>query len=186
MAELATFARPYAKAAFEYADQAALVGATGSLKAIESWATALETISQIVQQDKIQSFLKSPILLSQQKADKLVELAEIKDDKLVNFIMNLAGNNRLLLLPQISLLFNQFKLRREQQVDVHIQSAFDLKSDDQSKLSTALSRHFSSDVTIQSETDADLIGGVIIHANGSMIDASIKGRLVKFAESTNS
>ncbi len=186
MAELATFARPYAKAAFEYADQMGSLGATGNLEAIESWATALETISQVVQQDKIQSFLKSSILLSEQKADKLVELAEVNDEKIVNFLKNLAGNNRLLLLPQISLLFNQIKRRREQQIDVQIQSAFELTSDDQSKLNTALSRHFSSDVTIQSETDADLIGGVIIHANGSLIDASIKGRLVKFAESTNS
>ena len=131
------------------------------------------------------SVLKSPALTSAQKAAQLIELAAVDDDNVKNFIKTLADNNRLLLLPEVSQLFNQLKLRREQQVDVHIQSAYELTNQDQEKLGATLKRHFSSEVSIQTETDSDLIGGVVIHANGSVIDASIKGRLNRFAESSN-
>ena len=41
MAELATFARPYAKAAFEYAD------AHGNFESIAKWSEALEQLGAI-------------------------------------------------------------------------------------------------------------------------------------------
>lgn len=180
MAELVTFARPYAKAAFEYAD------AVGQFPAIKQWGSALDVMAQIASQESVQALLKSPTLTAIEKSAKLIELADISDEKLCNFVRALGSNQRLLLLTEICQIFNQLKLKREQQVDVYVQSAFDVTDNDKSKLNDALGRHFGSDIQIQSEIDANLIGGVIIHANGSMIDASIKGRLVKFAESTSS
>ncbi len=175
MAELATFARPYAKAAFEHAD------AQNGFECIAKWSQTLEELSVIINTDKVRDMLKSPAATSSQKATRLIELLASQDSHINNFINTLASNNRLLLLPEISTLFNQFKLRREQQIDVLIQSAYELTDACQRKLGALIKRHFNSEGTIQSEIDSSLIGGFIIHANGSIFDASIKGKLNRLA-----
>ena len=55
MAELRTLARPYAKAAFAVADEA------GEL---QQWATQLNLLSSLAQQNKIAAMIGSPAIAS--------------------------------------------------------------------------------------------------------------------------
>ena len=174
MAELTTLARPYAKAAFEYADAS---------NTLDAWSSALQQLSAVVADEKVSTSLSNPLATTEQHAQTLIGLmGEDLDAKVQNFVRNIADNKRLSLLDEISQLFDLMKANREQVLDVKIQSAFDMSDDQQASLSDALSKNLNRKVSLEVETDSSLIGGALINAGDTLIDGSVKGRLTKLTE----
>lgn len=174
MAELTTLARPYAKAAFEYADSA---------NTLDGWSKALQQLAAVCADEKVAAALSSPLATTEQRAQILVDLiGEDLDEKVKNFLGNIAYNKRLGLLSEISSLFDLMKANREQVLDVNIQSAFDMSDAQQSKLADALSNNLKRNVSLEVTTDESLIGGALIHAGDVLIDGTVKGRLAKLSE----
>ncbi|GAB2189907.1 F0F1 ATP synthase subunit delta [Sessilibacter sp. MAH2] len=177
MAELTTLARPYAKAAFEFAKEA---------KALDKWAEMLSVAAAVSQSDTVAKLLASPTQTAAQKGEAFVGVCgDAIDDKGQNFIRNLAANKRLGLLPFISELFEAFKAQLEKSVDVDVSSAFELPQATLDKLAQALKTNLGREVKVQGMVDPSLIGGVLIRAGDTVIDQSIKGRLAKLAEAMN-
>src|SRR5450755_4991652 len=69
VAERATIARPYAKAAFEYARDA---------NAFAAWSQALKTAGEIVADPRVAPLTKSPSLTSADLADLVIDVAGAK------------------------------------------------------------------------------------------------------------
>lgn len=178
MAELSTLARPYAKAAFEYAlAQQDLAG----------WSKQLATAAAVAQAPAVEKLLGSPSLTAEQRAKALLEVCgDALNDKGRNFLRVLAENKRLELLPQIQALFEQLKAQQEKSVDVDVVSAFELDGDTTARLATALRGKLQRDVTINSSVDASLLGGILVRAGDVVIDGSVRGRLAKLAQAMNS
>jgi F-type H+-transporting ATPase subunit delta len=178
MAELSTLARPYAKAAFEYAN------AQGALA---NWSAMFATLAGVVAQETVSQQLSSPALTAEQQSQFLLNLCgDVLDTGASNFVKILAANKRLMLLPAIRDQFEQLKAQQERTVDVDITSAFELDAAMQEKLATALKSKLSRDVKVHASVDASLIGGVLIRAGDTVIDSSVRGRLAKLAEAMNS
>ena len=178
MAELSTLARPYAKAAFEYAAQA------GEL---QSWSDSLSTAGSVAQQPNVVKLLSSPSVTAQQQATALIEICgDALDERGQNFLTVLSENHRLQLLPEISLQFDVLKANREKAVDVELVAAHELDAEQQQKLSDALSAKLERKVNMQVSLDKNLLGGAVIRAGDLVIDGSIRGRLAKLAESLHS
>jgi F-type H+-transporting ATPase subunit delta len=178
MAELSTLARPYAKAAFEYAAQA------GEL---QSWSDSLATAGSVAQQPNVVKLLSSPSVTAQQQATALIEICgDALDERGQNFLTVLSENHRLQLLPEISLQFDVLKANREKAVDVELVAAHELDAEQQQKLSDALSAKLERKVNMQVSLDKNLLGGAVIRAGDLVIDGSIRGRLAKLAESLHS
>ena len=178
MAELSTLARPYARAAFEYAAQA------GEL---QSWSDSLSTAGAVAQQSNVVDLLSSPSVTAQQQATALIEICgDALDEKGQNFLTVLSENHRLQLLPEISLQFDILKANREKAVDVELVAAHELDAEQQQKLSDALSAKLERKVNMQVSLDKNLLGGAVIRAGDLVIDGSIRGRLAKLAESLHS
>ena len=173
MAELRTLARPYAKAAFAVADEA------GEL---QQWATQLNLLSSLAQQNKIAAMISSPAIASAQQATQLAEVAGDLSSVVSNFLQVLAEHKRLALLPSVANLFADYKAERERRIGVSITSAFAVNSETSDRLSDALKNKLERDVDVEVSVDKDLIGGVIVRAGDIVIDASIRGRLAKLAE----
>lgn len=174
MAELSTLARPYAKAAFEYAV------AAGDLA---GWSAQLALAAGVAASDKMVKVLSSPALTSAQQATTFVEVCgDELSDKVKNFVKVLAENKRLGLLPHISALFEEFKANREKSVDVEVASVFELGDDIKQALAGKLATVLDREVNISTTIDKDLIGGVVIRAADVVIDGSVRGRLAKLAE----
>ena len=174
MAELSTLARPYAKAAFEYA-----AGAND----LATWSKQLATAAAVAQEDKMVKVLASPSLTSEQQAQAFIDVCgEELSGNAQNFIKVLSENKRIALLPFISALFEEFKANREKSVDVEIATAFELDAGIQDKLAKALSAKLEREVKVQASVNKDLLGGVVVRAADVVIDGSIRGRLAKLAE----
>jgi F-type H+-transporting ATPase subunit delta len=178
MAELTTLARPYAKAAFELAQ---------AQQQLANWSAMLGLAAAVSQDDTMQRMLKAPRLTSAQKAATFIEVCGDKlDAKARNFIHVAAENDRLLLLPEISALFDLYKAEQERSVDVEVTSAFALNQEQQDKLAKVLSARLGREVRLHAAEDAALIGGVIIRAGDLVIDGSVRGKLAQLAEALKS
>ncbi|CAD5107103.1 F0F1 ATP synthase subunit delta [Zestomonas carbonaria] len=178
MAELTTLARPYAKAAFEYAQ---------AHQQLASWSAMLGLAAAVSQDETMQRVLAAPRLTSAEKATAFNEVCGDKfDAQAQNFISVLSENNRLELLPEIAALFEQYKAEQEKSVEVEVTSAFALSAEQQDKLAKVLSARLSREVRLHVVEDASLIGGVVIHAGDLVIDGSVRGKLAKLAEALKS
>jgi F-type H+-transporting ATPase subunit delta len=178
VAELTTLARPYAKAAFEVALQNS---------SLDSWSGMLRLSAAVTADESIRGLLNSPSLSSEQIADAFISVCgDELDEKGNNFVHLLAENKRLVLLPEISLLFENLKANQEKSVDVEITTAFEISSDVSSKLAQALKDRLQREIKLATSVDQSLIGGAIIRAGDNVIDGSVRGKLSKLAESMNS
>ncbi|MGJ8687069.1 MAG: F0F1 ATP synthase subunit delta [Spongiibacteraceae bacterium] len=178
MAELSTIARPYAKAAFEFAQAAST---------LTEWSSMLATASAVSQHETVQKLLTSPAASTESQAQTFIEVCgDTVDVAGENFIKILAENKRLGVLPMIHDLFEAQKANLEQTVNVDITTAFALDSASEKLLAEVLSKKLACQVDVQSHIDSQLIGGVVIRTGDLVIDGSVRGRLAKLAEAMNS
>lgn len=174
MAELSTLARPYAKAAFEYALAQNDLG---------GWSKQLTTAAAVAARPALKKLLSAPALTAEQRAKALLEVCgDELGDKVRNFIRVLAENKRLELLADIQTQFEQLKANQEKSVDVDVVSAFALDDDIAQKLAQALRGKLQREVTINASVDSSLLGGVLVRAGDVVIDGSVRGRLQKLAQ----
>ena len=174
-AELPTVARPYARAAFSYA-----LEQDGGL---EQWSRMLQLLAAAVCESAVQGALDDPLSTTDDKTRLLVNLmGDDLSDQGRNFIGVLAEYDRLALLPTVSEQFEVLKANHEQTLDVSVTSAFEVSDDDQQKLSAALQNKLKRDINIETEVDKALIGGVLIRAEDTVIDDTVRGRLARLAQ----
>ncbi len=175
MSQLTTLARPYARAAFETAVQ------DGALKA---WSSMLNLLGSLMQETKVSGFLSSPSCSTGEQAQTLIDLSGSElDAKGQNFVLVLAANKRLKLLPEIANIFEALKADHEKTVDVEVISAFALDTAAESKLAAALKQRLQRDVKLNTTVDRSLIGGMVVRAGDLVIDGSVRGKLNKLSES---
>jgi F-type H+-transporting ATPase subunit delta len=173
VAERATIARPYAKAAFEYARDGA---------AFAAWSQGLKTAAEIVADPRVAALTTNPASTSADLAALVTGVAGDKlDAGMQNFVQVLAENHRLLLLPEISAHYEEMRSVVENTVDVEVISAVPLDAAQKEKLSAALSRRLKSKVRMQNSVDPSLLGGAVVRAGDLVIDGSLKGRLERLS-----
>ncbi len=178
MAESITLARPYAKAAFELARDASHLG---------EWSEQLALTAALAGDRDMVRILAHPTLTSDQKAQVMIDVCEGKlAEGVQNFVKVLAENSRLVLLPEIAELFEQLKSQQEATVDVTVETAFELNSEQEEKLAQSLKSKLSRNINLQTQVNKGLIGGVVVRAGDMVIDASVRGRLAKLAETVGS
>jgi F-type H+-transporting ATPase subunit delta len=173
VAERATIARPYAKAAFEYAR-----GANG----FAQWSQALKTLAEIVADPRVAVLTKNPQCTTADLATLLIDIAGAKlDAGMQNFVRVLAENHRLLLLPEISAHYEELRSVVENTVDVEVTSAVPLNDAQTQKLKQALGTRLKRQVRMSTSVDSTLLGGAVVRAGDLVIDGSLKGRLERLA-----
>ena len=178
MATITTLARPYAKAAFEFATSAA---------ALDAWSGMLALTAAVAADPVFVERMRDPSLTRERKADDLLMVCEGSvTPEFGNFIRTLADNDRLLLIPDIAELFEQYKAEHDRSISVEVESAFELTDDQQKTLATALSKRLDRTVTPHVTINPSLIGGVLIRAGDLGIDGSVRGKLAKLAEALKS
>ncbi|MCU7850672.1 MAG: F0F1 ATP synthase subunit delta [Candidatus Thiodiazotropha sp. (ex Monitilora ramsayi)] len=171
--EATTIARPYAEAVFARAEE------TGNL---DRWADMLSFLSSVIEDETMAPVVGNPLIERNAMTEMLLEIAgEQVDDEGANLIKVLVQNGRLTLLPAINMLFEQLKADKERIIKAHVTSAYALQPAEEKLIADALKAKLGLDVTITSEKDPDLIGGVHIRAGDMVIDGSVRGKLQQLA-----
>ncbi|WP_129641447.1 F0F1 ATP synthase subunit delta [Peristeroidobacter agariperforans] len=173
MAEKATIARPYAKAAFESARQH---------HALEKWSAVLATASSVVQDERVAGLLSSPRVTPEQLSGLIADIVGSDlDEQTRNFLATLASNRRLALLPEIASMYEGLRAEAENTADVQVISAVELNEAQKQRLVSALKKRLKREVRLHVAVDASLIGGAIVRAGDFVIDGSLKARLDRLA-----
>ncbi|RUO33640.1 F0F1 ATP synthase subunit delta [Aliidiomarina soli] len=177
MSDLTTVARPYAKAAFDFAVEQG---------ALQEWQDMLAFAAQVADDATMQTFLKGAV--SRDKATQLFlsVCGEQLNEKGQNFIKVLAANQRLNALPAILEKFSELRADHDNEVSVDVTSASELSSEQQAKLSTALEKRLARKVKLNCSVNPDLMGGLYIQAGDTVIDGTLKSQLSKLAHSLQS
>jgi F-type H+-transporting ATPase subunit delta len=175
MAELATLARPYANAVFD------LAKSSGDL---DRWSRMLNFLALASEAPKVRQMFDSPDLPAEAKARKLAEICgEELDQRGRNLVGLLAQNKRLNVIPELREQFEARKAEAERVLDVEVVTAYELSQEQTDKLRQALASRFDREVQLTGRVDPAVIGGAVIRAGDTVIDASLRGRLDKLAES---
>jgi len=173
MSELTTAARPYAKAVYDTARE------TGTL---ESWSDALANLSMVASDPQVKERLDSPDLAAAQKGELLIQvLADRLTVQQQNLVRLMAENGRLKLMPSVAEQFEAARAKAENKIEAEVISAFALSDDQIEALVTTLKNKLGCDITLTTSVDESLIGGVLIKAGDTIIDASMKSQLDSLA-----
>lgn len=178
MAEKATIARPYARAAFEFAQ---INGA------FQQWSDALAVAAAAVTDSSAAKLLNHPRVTATQLVELIGEVAGSKlDSSAKNFIATLAQNRRLALLPYIAQMYEVLRADVEGVADVDVISAVPLDAAQQQRLTSALQTRLKRTVRLHCSVDASLMGGAIVRCGDLVIDGSVKERLARLAATISS
>jgi F-type H+-transporting ATPase subunit delta len=171
MAERATVARPYARAAFAYAKE------SGRLAQWSAWlARARETVAS----EEFRRLQHSPGVRTSQLTELIAGVAgDGLDDHGRALLELLAENGRVGYLPQIAAQFEELVAADENVADVEVVSAVPLDAGQTERLAAALRGRLGREVRLHCRTDAGLIGGAVVRAGSLLIDGSLQGKLAR-------
>lgn len=177
MAEAITIARPYANAVFNIAND------KGELKA---WSELLAVFAQCVEDGEIAQMIASPSVTDEQVIDLMANVTgETVNDEARHLLMLLAENNRLSLLGDIAVIYEELRAEAEQVMTADVSAAKPLTEEQEANISAALKKRTGRDVTLNVEVDESLLGGAVIRAGDLIIDGSALGKLNRLANVIN-
>jgi F-type H+-transporting ATPase subunit delta len=169
MAERATVARPYAKAAFAYANEVGHV---------TEWSAWLATARGVVASDEFEKLERSPGITSADLSGLVTGICgDALDGHGKAFVAILSENGRLDFLPEIAAHFEELKADAENVADAEVVSAAELDERQRELLAGALRRRLSREVRLHCSVDPSRIGGAVVRSGDLLIDGSLKGRL---------
>lgn len=168
MAENATIARPYARAAFDYARAG---------NGLAAWSGLLASASAAISDPRVAPLVGNPHVKASELVSFLLELAGANGEHERNFVQLLADNRRLDLLPEIAAQYEAMRAEVENTVDVTVTSAQPLTAEQSAKLSAVLAKRLKRVVRLHAEVDPQLIGGAVVRAGDFVVDGSLRGRV---------
>ncbi|GJJ80103.1 ATP synthase subunit delta [Pasteurella canis] len=172
MSELTTIARPYAKAAFDFAVEQS---------AVEKWAEMLKFSSELIKDETMQTFLSSSFS-SNKLADTVISICGDQLDQYgQNLIRLMAENKRLIVLPAVYQEFQHYVEEHQKIVEVQVISAQPLNVAQSEKIVAAMEKRLARKVKLNCSLDSSLIAGVIIRTDDFVIDGSSRGQLARLA-----
>jgi F-type H+-transporting ATPase subunit delta len=174
MANAETIARPYAKAAFAVAR---------SEHALDSWQDMLKLAGVFADTPEIRALSNRPGFDRNQLVSWLQEIGTTINWSPTqrNFIQTVVDNRRLGVLSSVAEQFTALALSEQQTLEADVTSAQPLSDEAQHHIAQALQQRFGQQVVMKVSIDEDLIGGVVIRVGDTVIDASIQGKISRFA-----
>ncbi len=164
-----TLSRPYARAAFQAAQESS---------SLSDWSECLTLAARVAAAEEMRELVDNPRIGRERLIDLFREIGgERFDERFLNFLKAVGHHNRFELLPEIAAQFEFLRREAEKRVHVRVTSAYPLESAEQKSLAERLKKRFGRDVDLDVEVDESLIGGVVIRTGDEVIDGSVRGRL---------
>ncbi|HHR6081157.1 TPA: F0F1 ATP synthase subunit delta [Providencia alcalifaciens] len=173
MSEIATVARPYAKAAFDFAVEN---------QAVAKWQEMLAFTSEVTCNEQVGELLSGSIAPETLAKTFISVCGDEIDEHVQNLIRVMAENGRLTTMPEVLAQFIQLRDTLESTVEVDVLSANELSEQQSAKISAAMEKRLSRKVKLNCKIDKSVIAGVIIRAGDLVIDGSVRGRLERLTD----
>jgi F-type H+-transporting ATPase subunit delta len=171
--ELTTIAKPYANAIFKIAQQD---------QSHTDWKSVLEVGALVANDATMRDFVASP---NATKADKMKAMTAVFTSALDRalskqenvFVTLLLDNGRISVLPNILTLFDALSNQNSDARTFHVISAYQLSKKEEDNIVKDLSDKYQTTVSIDTQIDDNLVGGIVIKEGDKVIDLSIQARV---------
>ena len=171
MSEIRTQSRPYAEAAFEIAK---------ADDTLDAWSTDFSLIELALEDQKMLQLVETPSISQSEKTSIFCDLFRDEvQDKFVNFLAVAGSANRLRLLTDISKNFKELVAKEKNLKNITVASSYRIDKEQLKQIEAALTKRMKAEVSIVTEIDKSLIGGLKISYDDQVIDLSIKNKLEK-------
>lgn len=168
-------ARPYAEAIYRIARE---------VDKVDDWALALQALARVANVARVAELINNPRLSNEQLTRTIADIcSSIVNHSLslpaevYNFLLVLADNDRLELLPEIYQLFDEQRVAAQGVAVAMIETAFELEPEQVLQLKQRLDRHFDSKLNLNVTTNPELIGGILVTVGDKVLDLSVRGSL---------
>ncbi|WP_150467520.1 F0F1 ATP synthase subunit delta [Francisella sp. SYW-9] len=165
MVNLSVIAKPYAKAAFEFANENNL---------LQEWSKLLKIFAELVKDKSISEIISSPVF---SQIEIVNELKDQLDESFFNFLVLAAENKKLLVLPEIAEQYEAFKNAYNNTKTANVTLAFVADEDLLVSLKKSLEKRFGCSINVEVDVDPAIVGGAIVKVGDTVIDNSVSGRL---------
>jgi len=173
MSEFVTVARPYAKAAFDFAVEN---------QSVDRWQDMLAFAAEVTKNEQMAELLSGALAPETLAESFIAVCGDQLDAHGQNLIKVMADNGRLKVLPDVLEQFIRLREAREATVEVEVTSATALSEEQLEKISVAMEKRLSRKVKLNCKIDKSVVAGVIIRAGDMVIDGSVRGRLERLAD----
>ncbi|KAA8727006.1 MAG: F0F1 ATP synthase subunit delta [Ewingella americana] len=173
MSEFVTVARPYAKAAFDFAVEH---------QSLDRWQSMLAFTAEVTRNEQIEELLSGALAPETLSQTFIAVCGEQLDDAGQNLIKVMAENGRLRVLPEVLQQFIELRASLEAIAEVEVTSATPLSEDQQAKIAAAMEKRLSRKVKLNCKIDKSVLAGVVIRAGDMVIDGSVRSRLERLAD----
>ena len=144
----------------------------------EAWSAGLDAMAALFGDERAQTLFESTRVPPSQKLG-LVERALAGVDPLVlNLARLLARRRRTSLGPQIAEAFQELIDQEKGISHAIVTSAVPLSADDKRAVERKLREITRGDVTLDSEVDEGILGGLVVRIGDRLIDGSTRSRLI--------
>jgi len=139
----------------------------------------LERFSAVYGTAPLNQVLNHPAFSLQARKNVLTQVANsLKLSPLtVHFLSLLLERDRLIFLPSIAARYRRLLDEKRGQVEARLVAASPLEEDDLRRLGAALGKVSGKRVALTQQSDASLIGGLVIHLEGKIYDGSVRAQL---------
>lgn len=171
--ERTTIARPYAKAAFEFARDN---------QQLAAWSALLARAAIVSRDTLVEDFLGRPQSTTAQHFELFQSVcAQVSNPSADNFLHELADEHRLGLLPEISAMFDELRADYEKTVDIQVDSFDELTREQQQKLSEKFEKRLKRRVSLNVTINKKILGGVRVSYGDHVIDDTVISKLKNMA-----
>lgn len=168
---ISAVAERYATALFELSvDNRALDEVDGDLNQLAAMITESEDLRRV---------LESPVISRDDQTKAVDAIAEKAGftETVRNFLGVVAGNHRLFALDDMIRAWRALLADHRGEITADVITATALNDSQRKAVETALKEATGSQVLINEEIDASLIGGMIVRVGSRMVDSSLKTKL---------
>ena len=173
MSEFITVARPYAKAAFDFAVEH---------QSVERWQDMLAFAAEVTKNEQMAELLSGALAPETLAESFIAVCGEQLDENGQNLIRVMAENGRLNALPDVLEQFIHLRAVSEATAEVDVISAAALSEQQLANISAAMEKRLSRKVKLNCKIDKSVMAGVIIRSGDMVIDGSVRGRLERLAD----
>ena len=144
---------------------------------LEEALLELQKIAEIIREEKINKFLLHPSIDKNEKIDILKQALKDFNKTISSFVLVLIENNRINIFDGIIESFKEEYNELKGIINVEIITREPLSGEMYKKIVSYLENSYKKRVEATTKTNDDIIGGIIVKVNGTIIDDSILNKL---------
>ena len=165
--------RMYARSLFQAAKE------TSSLDVVH--AELGEFVAAVDDVPELRGLLSNPQIERDERAAALREILADADELVRNFVLLLSEKGRTAELDEIYRELDALVAADAGRLTVELTTAYELSDDEAASIVKKIEQSSGRTVEATREVDPELIGGIVLQAGSLRVDASVRGRLNRFA-----